>query len=202
MIVNHVARLAPIAALAVAGLLGPGAMAAPQPLLVPTRDVTLEYQVVPDGHAPVEVDVAVKAGGMRLRITSDTLPTTLLVNRDTEKAAIMLPMLRAYSDIKIGRFDPTNTVLKGANFTQGGQERVAGHECTVWRAASAEGTAEGCITADGVILRGAVANEKRGKQVTLTATRVEFGPVPDADFVVPPDFQRSPFKLGVDGLGK
>ena len=176
--------------------------AAAQPLLVPTRDVTVQYQVVPEGRAPLMVDVAVKAGGMRLRITSDVLPTTLLVDRVTEKAAIMLPMLRAYSDIKIGRFDPSNTVLKGASFTRGPVEHLAGHDCTVWQAASAQGTAEACITPDGVILRGAVQNEKRGKQVTITATRVEFGAVPDAEFAVPPDFQRSPFKLSLDGLGK
>jgi hypothetical protein len=178
------------------------ASADPRPLLVPAHDVTVHYQVAPREHAPVDVVVAVKAGGTRLRITSDMLPTTVLVNRDTEKAAVMLPMLRAYSDIKIGRYDPENTVLKGAAFTRGGHEHVAGHECTVWRATSADGSAEGCITADGVILRAAVRSDKHGEEVALHAVRVDYAPVPDADFAVPPDFQRSPFKLSVDGLGK
>jgi hypothetical protein len=192
-----------MAACASCALLGSGpAFAEPRPLLVPTRDVTVQYQVTPHDHGALDVRVAVKAGGTRLRITSDTLPTTVLVNRDTEKAAVMLPLLRAYSDIKIGKYDPENTVLKGATFSRGGHDRVAGHECTAWHAISGDGSADACITGDGVILRGALRSNKRGEEVTLVASRVDYAPVPDADFAVPPDFQRSPFKLNVDGFGK
>jgi hypothetical protein len=178
------------------------AAAEPRPLLVPNRDVTVDYQVAPSGHASIGVRVAIRAGGTKLRITSDTLPTTLLVNRDTEQAAIMLPMLRAYSDVKIGRYDPEHTVLKDASFLRTGRDRVAGHECTVWRSTSKDGTAEACITPDGLILRGAVDSDKRGRQVTVDATRVDFGPIAEAEFEVPPDFQKSPFKLSLDGFGK
>jgi hypothetical protein len=193
----------PGAAVVLASLAVSGAAADPRPLLVPARDVTVAYEVTPDGHAPIDVLVAIKAGGSRLRITSDTLPTTLLVDRSTERAAILVPMLHAYSDIKIGRYDPEQTVLKGANFTRGGAQRVLGHPCTEWHAASSDGTASACITSEGVILRAEVESDKRGQAVHLAATRVDFAPVPDAIFVVPPDFQRSPFKLNLQGgLGK
>jgi hypothetical protein len=192
-----------LASLAISPLAARGAAADARPLLVPARDVTVAYQVTPEGHAPLDVLVAIKAGGSKLRITSDTLPTTLLVDRSTERAAIVLPMLHAYSDIKIGRYDPEQTVLKGATFTRGGAQRVLGHPCTEWHATSSDGTASACITAEGVILRAEVDNEKRGKAVRLAATRVDFAPVPDATFAVPPDFQRSPFKLNLQGgLGK
>jgi hypothetical protein len=180
---------------ALAGFL-PGAVRAEvRPLLAPTRDVTVEYEVAPPGRAPVGVRVAIQAGGARLRITSPELPTTFLVDRPAGEATVLLPMLRAYSDLKIGKFDPQRTVLRGARFSRAGHSRIAGHDCVLWHAESSEGTADGCITDDGVILRGSASSARRGALGQITALRVVYGPLPAQDFTVPPDFQPSPFNL-------
>jgi hypothetical protein len=166
-----------------------------RPLLAPTHDVIVEYEVAPQGRVPVGIRVAIQAGGARLRITSPELPTTFLVDRPAGEASILLPMLRAYSDLRIGRYDPERTFLKGAHFARTGHRHMAGHDCTAWHADSAEGSADACITDDGVILRGSAATARNGELGAIIALRVSYEALPPADFAVPPDFQPSPFKL-------
>jgi hypothetical protein len=180
---------------ALAGLLPLMAQADVRPLLAPTRDVTVEYEVSPEGRVPVGIRVAIQAGGARLRITSPELPTTFLVDRPAGEASILLPMLRAYSDVKIGQYDPERSILRGAHFARTGHRHLAGHDCTIWHADSAEGSAEACITDDGVILRGTASSARRGELGAITALRVSYGALPADDFAIPPDFQPSPFKL-------
>jgi hypothetical protein len=185
-----------------AALLWPAIVgAAIAPLLAPTRDVTVEYLVSTAGRAPVGVRVAIAAGGQHLRITSPELPTMFLVDREAGVAQVVLPMLRAYTDMKIAKFDPQRTVLRGARFTRGGRARVAGRDCVNWHADSNQGTADACITEDGVIMRGSASSTRRGPLGEVTAARVVYGAVPASEFEVPADFQRSPFPLtqGDDG---
>jgi hypothetical protein len=161
--------------------------------------VTVEYEIAPAGRQAVGIRVAIQAGGAHLRITSPELPTTFLVDRPAGEASILLPMLRTFADVKIGKLDPERTVLKGARFSRAGHRHIAGRDCVVWHAESEQGTADGCITDDGVLLRGAATSARRGELGQVTALRVVYGPLPDADFAVPPDFQKSPFRL--DQLG-
>ena len=178
------------------------AFAGPAPLLAPARDVTVEYQVSPQGRQPVDVTVSIMAGGRYLHITSDALPTTILVNRDSGMAAIVLPMLRMYADVKIGRYDPERTILQGAAFSPAGERMVAGRRCTEWHAASHDGQAAGCITPDGVILRGEASSDRKGPLGSIQARRIVYGPISPALFQVPPDFQKSPVPIDPQGLGQ
>ncbi len=167
------------------------AAASPAPRLVPTRDVTVAYEVRPHGHAPLAVRVAIAAGGERLRIIGDDLPTSFLVNRDTETAAIVLPMLKTYTNVSIARYDPAQTVLRGAGFTRGGRGTIAGLSCTHWQAHSAQGSADACITADGVILEGTATSDRKGSLGEVRALRVEFGKLPPEIFAVPANYTES-----------
>jgi hypothetical protein len=170
-----------------------------RPSLVPAHDVTVDYQVQPAGGPVLDVRVEIEAGGQHLRITSADLPTTLLVNRSTETASFLLPMLRAYSEMNIAGYEPEQGVLRGAVFAEAGRSRVAGHECTLWRARSPQGQADGCITPDGVIVQADARSFRKGDIGSVRAVRVAYGgPPPDA-FEVPPGFQRSP--IGLDELG-
>jgi hypothetical protein len=162
------------------------AQAEVHPLLAPTRDVTVEYEVAPPGRVPVGVRVAIQAGGARLRITSPELPTTFLVDRPAGEATVLLPMLRAYSAVKIGKYDIERTVLRGAHFSRAGHSRVAGHDCAVWHAESPQGTADACITDDGIIMRGSASSSRKGEAGQITALRVIYGALPAEDFVVRP----------------
>jgi hypothetical protein len=170
-----------------------------RPLLVPDRDVTVDYRVSPEGRAPIDVVVAISAGGRRLHITSEDLPTTILVDRDTETAEILLPLLRAYAELRIGRYDPERTILHGAGFTRGPERAFLGRRCTEWRAVSQDGHASACITPDGVILQGAASSNRRGDLGAVQARRVTAGTLPAELFQVPPDFQKSPFRFDPQG---
>ncbi len=176
--------------------------AAAAPRLVPDRDVTVDYQLTPEGRAPIDVTVAIAAGGRLLRVTSPDLPTQILVRRDMETATIMLPLLRMYADLPIGRYDPERTVLRGATYVGTGEARVAGLRCALWRATSPEGEARACITENGVILRGEARSDRRGALGAIVARRVVFGNLPAETFTVPPEYQRSPIAIDPQGLGR
>jgi hypothetical protein len=176
------------------------ASAAPRPKLAPDRDVTVTYDIRPAGNPAREVEVAIQAGGARLHITSPELPTAFLVDRQAETAAILLPVLRAYTVVSIAGVDAERTVLHGADFVRGGHQRIAGLDCTVWHAHSDKGEAEGCITPDGVILSGRAISDRKGELGAISATRVVYGRLPPDLFVLPPDYQESPIKLNAKGL--
>jgi hypothetical protein len=168
------------------------------PLLAPQRDVTIDYAVQPRDHQPLDMRVSVQAGGRVLRITSEDLPTAFLVDRPAHRATILLPVLKLYATIGIGPLDPQEGVLKHARFERHGMERLAGLVCTDWTAVSPSGRAEGCITSDGVILRGSYADQ-HGKLGSVRAQHVLFGPLPPEVFERPAGY-RDAGTLPVDGL--
>ena len=175
------------------------AAAATAPRLVPLQDVSVTYSVQPRDHAPLMVLAEIAAGGARLRITSPDLPTALLIDRPVGEATILLPLLKLYATVGIGRFDPERTVLRDARFERDGQERVAGLACTDWTASSPHGRARGCVTGDGVILFGKAA-DSQGGVATIKATAVRYGPLPPLLFRRP-DGYRNAGSLPIDGFG-
>jgi hypothetical protein len=168
------------------------------PRLVPLHDVTIVYTVHPRDHAPLAVHVSILGGGTKLRITSEDLPTAFLVDRPSETATILLPMLKLYATVGIGPFDPQQTILKRARFERHGQEHFAGHACTDWTAISPNGQASACITDDGVILRG-TAEDRHGLLGMVQADHVDYGGLSPELFRRPPGY-RNAGALPVDGL--
>ena len=184
------------AAACLAVLAAPAAWAAP--VLVPTRDVSVEYLVTPRDHRPIAVHVAIEGGGRHLRIAGEDLPTAFLVDRGAGTATILLPLLRLYTTVGIGRFDPERTILRGAVFQRHGERALAGLACTDWTAASAQGHASACITADGVILAGS-ASDRSGELGSVRATTVAYGALEPVLFRRP-DGYRDAGALPLDGL--
>lgn len=174
------------------------ACAAPAPRLVPDRDVSVSYTVHPRDHATVDARVEIEAGGRHLRIASEQLPTAFLVDRPAQTATVLLPMLKLYATVGIGRYDPEETVLRGASFTRHGRRRVAGLACTVWSAVSPQGHAEACITDDGVILAG-TAWDAHGEIGSVQASAVQYGALPPVVFRRPDDY-RSAGSLPIESL--
>lgn len=174
----------------------------PAPRLVPIRDVTVEYQVLIPDQQPIDVRAAIAAGGTRLRILGEDLPTSFLVDRETETAAIVLPMLKTYTRVSIARYDPTQTVLRGAGFVRAGRGEAAGLPCTKWRARSAQGRAEACITEDGVILEGSMVSDRSGNLGAIRALRVTYARLPAEIFAVPGNYHESPLAQAAARLMK
>jgi hypothetical protein len=170
------------------------------PRLVPVRDVTIDYVVHAGDARPQGVRVSIEAGGAHLRIAGQDLPLSILVDRPAGVAHVLVPLLRAYSSVDIARYDPERGVLRGAVFTRGGTERLAGGRCTDWRAASASGTASACITEGGVILKGEFAN-RNGAGGAVLATSVDYAPLPRWTWSLPAGFHdMGPLSLEKLGL--
>ncbi len=181
-------------------LLTAGLAPGPHPLLFPARDVTIDYTLEPAGQPARDITVAVEAGGTRLRVTSPDLPTTFLIDRPAGTATILLPLLRLYSEVRVGELDPERTILRGAAFTPEGPARLAGLRCRRWHATSPQGNADGCLTPDGVLLAGSAVSNRRGALGTIEARRVVYGPLDPGEFAIPPDFQEAPVKLSPNGM--
>jgi len=160
------------------------------PRLVPTHDVTVTYNVHPRDHAPLEVRVSIAAGGTRLRITAQDLPTAFLVDRRDHVATILLPMLKMFTTVPIGDYDPQTTILRNAHFERNGTATIAGYPCTNWKAISPQGSAAACITDDGVILRGRATNH-HGEIGAVMASTVEYGAIPPEVFQRPRGFSNA-----------
>ncbi len=178
----------------------PAAAMAATPLLAPSRDVVVDYVVHPRDHADLAVQVSVQAGGAHLRITSADLPTAFLVDRPAGEAVILLPLLKLYATVGIGRYDPQQTVLRDARFERHGRSVVAGRSCVDWTAMSARGQAAACITEDGVILRG-TASDAHGRLGSVQASTVQYGQLPQELFALPADYHNAG-TLPVDGFGR
>ncbi len=177
-------------------LAAPAAQAAPQ--LVPTRDVSVGYVVTPKDHQPIAVHVQIEGGGRHLRIAGEELPTAFLVDRNAGTATILLPLLKLYTIVGIGRFDPERTILRGASFQRHGQRSLAGLACTDWTAFSQQGRASACITPDGVILAG-TASDRSGELGSVRATTVAYGALEPVLFRLP-DGYHDAGAIPLDGL--
>jgi hypothetical protein len=170
------------------------------PRLAPVRDVTIDYVVHPGGARPQAVRVAIEAGGAHMRITAQDLPLSILVDRPAGVAHVLVPLLRAYSSVDIGRYDPERGVLRHAAFIRGGTEHLAGGRCTDWRASSPSGTASACITEGGVILKGEFAN-RHGAGGAVLATGVDYARLPPWTWSLPADWHdMGPVSLDKLGL--
>ena len=159
----------------------------PAPLLAPRHDVTVAYSFTPAGRAPMDITVAVAAGGQKLHVRGADLPVVMVIDRAAGVAQLMLPIAAAYATVSIAGQDPERAFLRDARFTRGAGRRVAGLACTDWTAVRAAEHAQACITSDGVILDGSVTTKSHGTS-RVKALRVSQAPLAREMFSVPSNY--------------
>ncbi len=183
--------LAGLAALLAAGLPAtPAALAAQdRPLLRPTHDVTVSYDVDAPQVPVRQVRAQIAAGLRRARIDSGDA-TTLLLDPVSGQGVLMLNGLHMYS-VLAGRGRGLDEYLldPSMQFTRAGTATVAGLPCTEWHVRSPRGAGTGCVTGDGVLLRFS-GTDSRGRAGSLVATDVREGPLAPSLFVPPADFHQ------------
>ncbi len=175
-----------------------------RPAIVPSRDVTVDYRIDAKSSAavPSKVHVEIQAGGNRIRVEPPDLPGYLLVDRSSGQIVMVMAQQRMFVDMpadaaRIRMF----TIGDSTKFTRKGSETIAGQRCTVWDVQDGGRSGTACLTADGVLLRGATV--ERGHSSGLTATAVKFGPLADSVFAPPPDFHKMDLPAGfMSSLGK
>ncbi len=187
----------------------PAAMAqAAQPTLMPTRDVTVLYEVKPEGAPQAQtVRVYFRGGGGFMRIDGPPGPDgsasgDMIMDRDAKVMTVVVNQARIYMQIPEKQTVRSPFVLDASmHFTRTGTGVVAGLPCTTWSIVTDKGNATACITADGVVLK-EVGVDGEGARGELEARTVQYGPLPASLFAPPPGYQRTahPENLG-QGLG-
>jgi hypothetical protein len=193
---------------AAALLLIAGVMGTPQPVAaaehppyLPTRDVSVTYQIDSDkmqgGPGIHTVKIAYSAATGRARIEQADGPGYLIVDRTAGHALMVMEPMQTYMAMP---FDPktTSTLMldEKMHFTRAGSDKAAGLACKRWDVASDKTTGRLCITDDGVILRGEGKDPAKGAG-KMTATAVSYGALPASLFSPPAGFRRMEMPAGM-----
>ena len=157
-----------------------------RPAISPTRDVDVTYRIPqPDAAAGttrvLEQRMRYTAAGNRQRIDPPTPGLYVLMDFAAQRMSTVRPAERMSLDMPT----PATAGASTAPFTRKGTARIAGVDCAEWLTRDASGeAADVCITADGVLLRAAVAG-----RLLVEATSVRYEPQDAAVFTVPDGFK-------------
>lgn len=191
-----------------AGAARAATQAADVPPLAPARDVTVLYDVQPDGAPqPQPVRVYFRAGGVVMRIDGPPGPGggssgAMILDRNAKLMIVVVNQPRIYMQIPEREIVRSPFVLDASmQFARTGAGSVAGLPCVQWSIVSGKGSATACVTADGVVLSEAGVDGD-GAKGRLVARSVQYAALNPALFAPPPGFQRAEHPEGLGhGLG-
>jgi hypothetical protein len=188
-------RVAALAAFLL-GLAAPAALAqgtASGPVIAPTRDVAVTYRTT-GGRNAGELRIAWLVAEEKMRL--ETPGGALIQDGRAKRDIILMTEQRMFVEGASDRRRGRGWSLAGPDdkVTREGADRVAGHECVVWRIEAKKEDPDdeaeakrACVTADGVPLR--VVEEKGEERSTTVATRVEYARQDPAQFRVPEGYR-------------
>jgi hypothetical protein len=167
------------------------------PLILPNRDVVVEYQVSAPGQADQTYRLEYDATSQRARINNPAQNSYFLVNLPAGTAQIVVPQLNSVVNAPdlASLTRQLTDAGDNARFTPLGQADYAGMSCRNWLILSAQGTATACLTPDGVALHFDGKDAQGSGDVT--ATSVTFGPQPGPDFSPPSGYNAINLPPGV-----
>jgi hypothetical protein len=183
------------------------ALAQERPMMLPVRDVAVEYHsrgMVPGPAGELTSTVMVRFASNRqeLRVDGPYGRFYALVDINAALMMIVMPEQRLYVEQPA---DPgIIALLQGAPLWRIGAETVAGIPCTAYDATLNQHSGRVCLTDDGVLLRAQIAEPDRRPE--LEAVNVTYGPQPARMFTIPAGFQKLnmpnlPFGLNFGPLG-
>ncbi|MGI4952868.1 MAG: hypothetical protein ACRYGM_13795 [Janthinobacterium lividum] len=154
-----------------------------RPVVVPTRDVDVLYQISA-GQQPLEQRTRFTSAAQRMRVDMPTPGVYSIMDYRNHMMSFVVEGDRAALDTPIPPSAPA--------YVRVGGDRVAGLPCTEWQTQDIQHQPViTCFTDDGVMLR-----VRRGTMPMAVATRVSYAPVDPALFDVPAGFshvtRRSP----------
>ncbi len=163
------------------------AQAAPPPALLPTRDVSVSYVLSAPGRPAASYQLAFDAADQRARIDDPAHGSFFLVDLRSGQAQLVLPMLHTVVDApNLSTISQEVAQARNARFTTLGPGNFAGLACEKYLVLNAQGSAEACLTPDGVALNFHGRDAHGAAEVTATA--VTYAPQNPANFAPPPDF--------------
>jgi hypothetical protein len=178
-----------------AALLGAGpalAQSSSGPPPAPTRDVSVTYRSTGEKDEVLRMFWLNAEGKLRMETPGGAMLHDTRSNRTTVLMTEQRMFVEGGND---DRAPGIGLVKPGSRVTRVGTDRIAGHDCTVWRIEAAKDNpddedeiTQACVTADGVPLR-VVEMEGREEKSRTVATRVEYVRQDPAQFRVPPGYR-------------
>jgi hypothetical protein len=163
------------------------ARAEDRPAIFPTRDVAVTYRITGQGQ---QADMTILWSAAQ-RLTRMNMPggtVYMVADHQAQRAFMVVQEMRMVMDMPMARAAGLQRDFENARFSRGGREKIAGHDCTLWRYESAATRGEACITADGVVLR-AESTAPGAAAGRMEATRVVYAPQDPAQFRRPQGYQ-------------
>lgn len=163
-----------------------------RPLTVPSRDVDVTYRAG-QGDRTVLQRSRWSAEARKMRLDTPTPGVYLIVDYSAHTLAMVSEPDRGVLDMPAPASGlPGQAVPGSGGFTRRGVGQVAGLPCTEWETADTQGQPTlACFTEDGVLLEA-----RHGAQILVQATRVAYGVLDPAEFVVPPSFSHESPRSG------
>jgi hypothetical protein len=190
--------VAAVLALAAIAPLAP-AHAADRPQFPPTRDVAVTYRITTGESegGPHEASLAFSAALLKLHAEVGGMGAMII---DVRQRSMVIVMTQQHMAMRLPAGDQIDRAMAyggDGSVVRVGTDRVAGYPCTVWRFTGKDGSGTGCLTDDGVPLRGQ-SNDARNKG-GFEAIRVAYGPQPASLFEVPAGVKTMDMPAGMGG---
>lgn len=167
------------------------ALAQDRPLILPIRDVAVEYHTTgmvpgPAGDLTTTVMARFASNRRLLRVDGAYGQFYAIVDVEAGTMAIVMPEQHLYVEQPA---DPTIiALLQGPGLRRIGTDTVAGLPCTAYDAEVNDRAGQVCLTDDGVLLRAKIAD--RDRQPELDAISVTYARQPERMFEIPLGFHQ------------
>lgn len=171
------------------------AQAQDRPQVFPSRDVAVTYRVSGQGQG-AELTMLWSAAQRLMRMNMPGGMGYMVADHRAQRGFMVMEQMRMIMDVPMQQAAGMQRDMENARFTRAGTDKVAGHDCTVWRYQGPAQSGEACITADGVMLRGAGAARGAGDG-RMEATRVVYAPQDPGLFRRPQGYQSMQMPQGV-----
>jgi hypothetical protein len=157
------------------------------PAFLPTRDVSVTYELDAPGRAAEDYRLNFDAARRLARVETAAQGIYVLANLAEGRAQVVIPALHAI--VEAPDFSNLTQLIANADnsqFTPLGHGHYAGMECEKYLVLNAQGSGTACITRDGVVLH--FAGKDAHGSAEVTALSVDFGPLPPGEFRPPDGF--------------
>lgn len=161
-----------------------------KPLFMPKRDVTVLYAIKPENSSLLQSRKIIFSGdGNTLRVDGPDNMGMVIVDSAKKIATVISHKSRIYTVIPSKSNQSGLFLDQNMTFKKKGTERIAGIICRDWKVKGPQGSADVCITDDGVLLKqeGADADGVEGQTVALS---VDYSKLPPSTFQVPVGYQQ------------
>lgn len=187
-----------LAAAILATALPVAAQAQDRPQIFPTRDVAVTYRASGQGQS-ADLVMQWSAASRLMRMNLPGGAGYIVADHANQRGFMVMEAMRTIMDVPMAQAAGMQRDLENARFTRGGNEKIAGTDCTVWRYEGPQQSGEACITADGVMLR--AQGSAQGQQGRMEATRVAYGAQDAAQFRRPQGYQTMQMPQGMPAPG-